>query len=143
MVDNHDGERLAALMRRAKITDAKLADETGTSVQAVGKWKRTGQIAREHIAQICRCLNASADELLGLAPIKGVAEAPSIYRPGPEREALLNAVRWTTEALKADRRELPSPDKFARLIVNVYEVIRESPQTADRGVVIRLLRAAA
>lgn len=65
----HDGDRLRKLMARAGVSQADLTREIDVTAQAVGKWLRTGQIAREHLPGICRYLRCTSDELLGLAPI--------------------------------------------------------------------------
>lgn len=80
--EQHDGDRLRALMARAKVSQATLARALDLSPTAVGKWFRAGQISRSQIAPICRLLRCSADELLGLVPIApaaAIAEARATY----------------------------------------------------------------
>jgi len=69
----HDGMRLDRLMERANVNATTLAEAVGVSDTAVGKWIKSGKIARENIAAICRALGCSSDELLGLTQI---AETP-------------------------------------------------------------------
>lgn len=90
---------MIALMRRAGVSDARLAVATDATVQAVGQWKRKGNIARQRIPSICRVLRCSSDELLGLAPLAGVAESPAAYASDVDRTMLARAIaaveRWT------------------------------------------------
>jgi hypothetical protein len=141
MVEKHDGEHLAVLMQRHGVTDTKLADATNSSVQAVGKWKRTGQIARDKIAPICRAVHAKSDELLGLMPIADIAEQPAAYRLGPDPDLL-------REALMIVRRALSQPgvsvtnDGFAEFVMAVYDMLGngQTPESAER-IVAGMLRA--
>lgn len=77
----HDGERLQALMDRAKIRAVEVADACDVSPQAVSKWLRTGGVAREHIPAICLLLSCQSDELLGIVPIRDFSNATEPYRP--------------------------------------------------------------
>lgn len=78
MVD--ESKELAARLRIAldatkDVNQAKLAEVVGVSEQAVGKWLRTGKIARERIPVIARALNISLEWfLLGVGAMR--AEPP-------------------------------------------------------------------
>lgn len=91
---DHDGARLRTLMDRAGVSQADLAAALGVSPTAVhAKWIGEGKIARERIPAICRILRCSADELLGLVPIRSstaIAEAAAFYHVmRPDVRALL------------------------------------------------------
>lgn len=135
MVKTHDGTRLAALMKRAGVSDAKLAAALGTSVQAVGKWKRQGVIARERIAGICRTLHCSSDELLGLQPITDEA-AHAISEPETPSTAPLDRDRLA-DAIEAVTRMLPpnhhnqDPQGRAEVIVAAYEYLKKENSIAS------------
>lgn len=109
----HDGHRLLKLLARADVQQTLLADIIGVSKPAVSKWIKTGGIAREHVAEICRVLDAFADELLGLSPIvntRAVAEARVDY-------ALLDAgakalVKKYTSASEESRAALIAVSKI-------------------------------
>lgn len=133
MVDQHDGDRLSALMRRAGIGDAALAAGTERSVQAVGKWKATGQIAREVIPGICRTLKCSADELLGLVPIQQIGEEPAPYSFRPQREMLRDAMTIVERALAQPRVQITAEGR-AEITLEVYEILQQgqSAQIAER-----------
>ena len=76
--DNFDvGAALNALIARSGKQKLELAVHLGVSEQAVQKWTKRGTIARENVAEICRFLGCSADELLGLAPIRTAVEKES------------------------------------------------------------------
>jgi len=51
-------------MDAAKIANATLAGEMGVTEQAVGKWLRTGNIARQHLPKLARVLDVDIDWLL-------------------------------------------------------------------------------
>jgi DNA-binding Xre family transcriptional regulator len=70
-LENFDvGAALNALIARSGKEKKALAAHMGVSEQAVQKWIKEGKLAREHVRQICLFLDCSADELLGLAPIR-------------------------------------------------------------------------
>lgn len=78
----HDGDRLRLIMDRERVSAATVAKVLDVSPTAVGKWLRTGQLSRNHIAPLCRLLRCSADELLGLVPLATtakVAESKAAY----------------------------------------------------------------
>ena len=56
--------RLKKAMREAEISNGALAEIAGVSIQAVGEWLRTGQIAREKLPAVARAVNKSIDWLL-------------------------------------------------------------------------------
>lgn len=133
MVYNHDGQRLEALMNRAKVPNSRLAEASGKSDQAVGKWIRTGKIARESIPAICRALHCSSDELLGILPISDLpnASAPSWITSSHAHSRLATALTHSgprlspaaAQAIETLVRELtstepalddPTDDAFAR-----------------------------
>lgn len=64
------GAALDALITRAGKQKLELAVHMGVSEQAVQKWVKEGKIAREKVRDICLFLGCSADELLGLVPIR-------------------------------------------------------------------------
>lgn len=61
------------------MTRASLADALDVSVQGVGKWINSGDIARSRIPDICRAVMCSSDELLGIRPI-GMSPSTSIAK---------------------------------------------------------------
>ena len=142
MVDahSHDGDRLAALMQRAGITDAVLAEATGRSIQAVGKWRKTGKFAREHISLICATVHCTSDELLGLVPI-GAAGSPTRSAIAVDRERMKNAIEWTTEGLLESTTR--SPSATAELVLAVHDMLAESEDQVSRSVVLQLVRRTA
>lgn len=141
MVKDHDGKRLAKLMQRAKVTDAKLAAATGASVQAVGKWKRLGVIARERIPAICAKLNCSSDELLGLVPIRSVGEEPAHYHTGMEPARLRRAIGIIERTIVLPKVTLPH-DGLADFVFDLYNVLEGAPSdTAVEQFVHNALRA--
>lgn len=132
MVEQHDGHRLAALMKRARVNDTKLAEATGATIQAVGKWKRTGEFARRNIVAICRCIHASADELLGLVPIDAVREEPARYDdidPKLLVEAIIYVERQTQRDHVADAPD--RSDTTALAIAQAYELMRRGEPKDD------------
>jgi DNA-binding Xre family transcriptional regulator len=73
MVNQDDfdvGAALDALLTRSGKQKKLLAEYMGVSEQAVQKWIKQGTIAREHIKKLCQFLGCSADELLGIQPIR-------------------------------------------------------------------------
>lgn len=130
MVELHDGARLQLLMRRSGVRPAELADATGKSVQAVGKWVRTGAIARDVIPPICRRLNCSSDELLGLIPIEKISgeasPAPLWVTSSAAHERLWKSLSETAPAL--------SPEvvtSFEILIRAISNASRPGPRATD------------
>lgn len=127
----HDGVRLETLLSRAKRTQAELAEATGVSPTAVGKWIRSGKIGRQNIAAICRFLQCSSDELLGLAPVAPAASSEGAVpiftrerRASDDIEALQIALESLTVALlrsapdaakgfRADLEEIASRQNFS------------------------------
>lgn len=73
------GAALNALIARSGKQKLELAAHMGVSEQAVQKWIREGKLAREHIRGICLFLDCSADELLGLTPIRSSKSAPDSH----------------------------------------------------------------
>ena len=52
--------------RHNKMSQQKLADEIGVSVDSVRRWeKNIYSISAENLVKLCRYFNVSADELLG------------------------------------------------------------------------------
>lgn len=52
--------------RHNKMSQQKLADEIGVSVDSVRRWeKNIHTISAENIVKVCRYFNVSADDLLG------------------------------------------------------------------------------
>lgn len=133
MVDQHDGDRLIALMRRAEVSDGQLSAATNRSVQAIGKWKATGKIARDRIPAICRRLRCSADELLGLVPIHRIGEDPAPYSFRPNRETLRDAMLIVERALTQPGVRV-SVEGRVEITLEVYEVLQQgqSAQMAER-----------
>lgn len=73
-MEEHTGNRLARAMKAAGVSNTDLADAAGVSLQAVGKWLKTGNIARARLPAVTARLGITADELLGTA--SGVSEPP-------------------------------------------------------------------
>lgn len=71
------GAALNALIARSGKEKKALAAHMGVSEQAVQKWIKEGKIARDNVREICLFLGCSADELLGLIPIRDDATAPA------------------------------------------------------------------
>lgn len=141
MVENHDGERLTLLMRRPKVSDAKLAAATESSVQAVGKWKRTGKIAREKIAPICRAVRAKSDELLGLVPIDGIAEQAAVYESGLDRDLLRSSLVIVRRALTQPGASI-TDEGFAEFVAAAYDMLGNGQTFASaERIVAGMLRA--
>lgn len=66
--------RLVVLRDRARrsgqeVSDSVIAAATGTSPTGVGKWFKNGAVARQKLPDLCRTIQCSADELLGLVAI--------------------------------------------------------------------------
>ena len=148
MVDNpaHDGDRLTALMALARVKDAELAEATGRSVQAVGKWQRTGQIGRENLATICRTLHCTSDELLGLSPVGSPARFSIQEAKTPwdaiDRSRMRNAIEWTMEGISQSTSKR-SPEATADLVLAVHDMLAESDGQVSRSVVLQMIRSAA
>jgi len=52
--------------RHNKMSQQKLADEIGVSVDSVRRWEKDiHTISAENIVKVCRYFNVSADDLLG------------------------------------------------------------------------------
>lgn len=143
----HDGDRLGALLRRANVSHAALAAAADVSVQAVGKWIRTGKFAREHVPTICRTLHCSADELLGLSPVAStssetaslnVREMPATSGPVVQRDLFREAAVITAEGLGRglSRR---TPDAIGDLVLAVHDMLA---QNVERDQVLRIVRSA-
>lgn len=65
------GQRLAAAIRRAGTSQGRLANALGVSRGTMSSWaKGRYQPPLETLADACRLLGVSADELLGLQPTK-------------------------------------------------------------------------
>lgn len=142
MVEENDGDRLSALMRRAGISDQQLADAVHASTQAVGKWKRTGDIARSRIAPICRVLSASADELLGLVALNQINETAGPYRAALDRETLRRAVHIVESELSRPNMLVLDSDGRAELIVTIYDRLQLATTEHDvQGFLSRILNA--
>lgn len=72
--------QLKTLRKARNMSQADIADQLGIRPAAVSKYE-TGRVplAEDSIEKICRILNVSADELLGLTPpVPSTAEPPSI-----------------------------------------------------------------
>jgi len=97
-------------MRRAGITSAQLADALSVSPQAVGKWQQSGAFARAQIAGICMTLRCTADELLGLTPIRSpsdVADARGAYNLlDDDAKAMLEAYKTAAPDVRQALRTL-------------------------------------
>lgn len=118
----HDGDRLIALMRRAGVSDAQLAEATKVSVQAVGKWRATGEIARNRLARVCETLQCSADELLGLQPISTTAGRRSLI--AYDRARMEIALRGADDLL-ASAGAGAQIDLRTRVTLAMYDVLSE------------------
>jgi hypothetical protein len=138
MVEQHDGDRLRILMDRSGTSDQDLAEATEASVQAVGKWKHTGQFARDRIVQICREVRCSADELLGLVPIDRIAETPAHYHAMLDRDRLQVAVRVVEQGLARADGVILAPEGKAELIMAIYD--RLQIDAAEKDVLAFLSR---
>lgn len=125
MVEEHDGNRLERLMKRAGVTKAELARHIGTSPTGVKKWIDTGSIAREHIAPMCRFLRCSADELLGLDSIANAA-SPHVR---PNETTLASALQTVDEVLQEFAIDYP-PEKKAKLVAGCYLALLEGSAAA-------------
>lgn len=60
--------------REKKVTQAKLAEELGVTEQAVGKWKKSGQIEAATISEICKKYNFPPPEWLQIQTLGMVTD---------------------------------------------------------------------
>jgi len=127
------GAALNVLIARSGKQKLELAVHMGVSEQAVQKWLKDGKIARENIAEICRFLDCSADELLGLVPIcDRTTQAGGQSQPlklDPERIAELATVlaeRWKDVPGGFDLRNEAHAAHFV-LCYSLYVNMKERP----------------
>lgn len=73
------GMKLAAALLHAKVSVADVAEACEVSPQAVYKWLRTGQIAREHLPKLAQLTGITTDALLNEKSAIGVREPLSDY----------------------------------------------------------------
>lgn len=69
---------LRVAMKAAGVTSSALSDTLGVTDQAVGKWLRTGNVARQHLPALARSLSVDIDWLL-----TGVGRGPAGSAPPP------------------------------------------------------------
>lgn len=71
----------------------------GLSINAISKWTKTGNIAREHVQQAADLLGISADQLLAGDPLLELVpvEETTIERLTSEEKYLLELYRGSTE----------------------------------------------
>jgi len=61
------GERLAAARQRAGLAQAELGEKLGLSQRAIAHWeRRNSSLYPEQIVKLCRVLDVSPEELLGI-----------------------------------------------------------------------------
>jgi len=61
------GERLAAARQRAGLSQAELGEKLGLSQRAIAHWeRRNSSLYPEQIVKLCRVLDVSPEELLGI-----------------------------------------------------------------------------
>jgi len=61
------GERLAANRQRAGLSQAELGEKLGLSQRAIAHWeRRNSSLYPEQIVELCRVLDVSPEELLGM-----------------------------------------------------------------------------
>lgn len=141
--ETNDGVRLDALMKRAGVKPRQLAEAAGVSEVAVGKWISEGTISRTRIPIICRTLKCSADELLGLVPIRSegssVREVDGHY--AVDRTLMHQAIAWTMEGLELDGGR--TAEETAALILAIFDMLVESGNSISKPVVLRMIRGAA
>jgi hypothetical protein len=82
-----DAEELARRFKRAmdvaspKISDAELARACGVEPQAITGWRKTGRIAKRHLAVIAETTGCGIDYLVG------ITDQPKKLLPHPDDEA--------------------------------------------------------
>lgn len=122
------GAALHALLTRAKRQRLELAHHLGVSEQAVQKWLKGGGIAHEHMAKLCRYLDCSADELLGLRPIDEIGGSHSMRLDRDIVEGVALALQDTVKELRA----VPSITSIIDVFARTYDRIGASGiTTAD------------
>lgn len=75
-------KNLRTAIDRAGSSNTKLANALGVSVQAVGKWLRTGKISRENLFAAAQHLGVSVDDLVREGRPMGVGETVGHYSTG-------------------------------------------------------------
>lgn len=106
--------RLKKAMREEGVTNQELADAAGVSIQAVGEWLRTGQIARDKLHPIALAVNKSIDWLL--------TERDTIQPHAPTLNigVLVRAIS-EFEAAAVSAKKKPAPEIKAEAIAMLYE----------------------
>jgi hypothetical protein len=119
-------DRLTRLRKRAEdygfeVSNADIGRAVGLTDSGVGKWFRSGTVARQRIADLCRAIHCSADELFGLVPI---GDKPTPY---VTVERLATAILVVEESARLFGRKY-SPAEKARLLLNY---LHSSPGEGD------------
>ena len=77
------GQQIAALRRKAKLSQEALADQLGVSRQAVSKWESDSALpTTENLAELSRLFQVSADQLL--RPQDEVSGEENTSHPSPK-----------------------------------------------------------
>ena len=117
------GDRLAALRQRRGLTQTALGEAVGVSKRVIAYYEADGaQPPGAMLVELARALQVSADELLGLAPLRDTP-SPKVARllkrierlaelPAAEQRAVLKVVDGFLDSftpVRARRRAAPPP----------------------------------
>jgi len=104
------GERLAAARQRAGLSQAALGEKLGLSQRAIAHWeRRDSSLYPEQIVKLCRVLDVSPEELLGIQDRRRKPGQPSKLQrqiaeieqlPPSDRKAIMNVLSAMLERQK-------------------------------------------
>ena len=126
--------RLKKAMREVGVSNQELAEATGVSVQAVGEWLRTGQIATNRLPSAARTVNKSIDWLL-----TGRDTIPSSQDLQTLNIGILTRAISEFEAAALSAKKKLTPEIRAEAIAWLYENYLATGEP-DSRVATRILR---
>lgn len=98
------GQRLAVAMRRAGVSQNRLARELGVSRSALSSWVHGQyQPSLEMLVELCKAIGVSPDEVLGVGPTKTKVDTARLTARCDRLERL---VRDELAALRAEIERL-------------------------------------
>ncbi len=88
------GEAAREARRRARLTQADVAERVGIATEVYGRLERGLMLPSvETLRKLCRVLGVTSDALLGLRGDLRAAESPATYGEPPEIRRLLRRLR--------------------------------------------------